>query len=124
MTEQLKPCPLCGHKTAPACLSSDEVLSHPSDQWVVVCDIFKGGCGAASGHKDTEAKAIAAWNTRAEQPEKAGMVMVPTQHARQAMRGCFNMIADGSLQPIQTQAYRDAADALQSALSATAGKGE
>ena len=32
----------------------------------VVCSMFKGGCGASSGYYDSEAKAIAAWNRRAD----------------------------------------------------------
>jgi ssDNA-binding Zn-finger/Zn-ribbon topoisomerase 1 len=32
----------------------------------VVCNMHEGGCGASSGYYDSEAKAIAAWNRRAD----------------------------------------------------------
>jgi hypothetical protein len=55
----------------------------------VVCNMFEGGCGASSGYYDSEAKAIAAWNRRA-QPENEpltldelrGMVGEPVWMAR------------------------------------------
>lgn len=55
MTE-LKPCPFCGGEAR----YTEKSRFHIG--WV-----YCPGCGAASGYYNTEAEAIAAWNTRAEQ---------------------------------------------------------
>jgi Lar family restriction alleviation protein len=55
----LKACPFCGSGAIIAC-----VTSGPSDALMVAC----GFCYTRGPRKDTEAEAIAAWNTRPSQP--------------------------------------------------------
>jgi Lar family restriction alleviation protein len=57
-TVELKPCPFCGE-------TQIETFRHSSmwgDSWHVECGAEK--CGNGTCHHDTEAEAIAAWNTR------------------------------------------------------------
>lgn len=56
MSNELKPCPFCGGEAQ----YSEESRFHIS--WV-----YCSNCGAASGYRNTEAEAIAAWNTRADE---------------------------------------------------------
>ena len=73
MTE-LKPCPFCGSKKAPRALTVAECELMDSDdydyEWsskhfTVVCNMFKGGCGASvNSSNETEEEAIEAWNRR------------------------------------------------------------
>lgn len=60
MTEKLKPCPFCGSVESSLFMLGDS-------QKQVVCSINAAGCGASSGWHDKKKRAIAAWNTRADQ---------------------------------------------------------
>ena len=66
MTELL-PCPFCGGEARIFELTWTDGLGVPHDfkhpYYRVVC---QGGCRTLKGDYDTEAKAIAAWNSRAE----------------------------------------------------------
>ena len=55
MTDEttLEPCPFCGGEAQ----YSEESRFH-------ICWVYCSGCGAASGYRNTEAEAIAAWNKR------------------------------------------------------------
>lgn len=68
--EKLKPCPCCGHVTAPRISASMGFEEIPAewDAWVVRCDASPdiGGCGMQSGGYDSEAEAAEAWNRRSE----------------------------------------------------------
>jgi hypothetical protein len=61
--DKLKPCPFCGGEAALECAEVDDNTIEPEDQeaksWCVSCS-----CAAFIGTFDTEAEAIAAWNTR------------------------------------------------------------
>ena len=70
---ELKPCPFCGGKDVVNLSDCSECVScvdePPCDgcNWakhLIVCDVTRGGCGAASGLYDTTEKAIEAWNRR------------------------------------------------------------
>jgi len=73
MTEELKPCPMCGKSVAKVTTSSDMFPEQEdegnSESYAVVCDAHMpngpGGCGASGGFAQTEGEAIAAWNRRA-----------------------------------------------------------
>jgi len=65
--EQLKPCPMCGNNGLIICEENE--TSDYSFGISVVCDMTKGGCGAQSGFRLSEAEAITAWNARAQQPD-------------------------------------------------------
>jgi len=70
MSEELKPCPLCGLKvaTVTTCADLEECENfetcEDSGFHIVVCDVNKGGCGASSGYRKTYDEAIEAWNWR------------------------------------------------------------
>ena len=61
----LKPCPFCG-KTI-----SVRIKVYPNkdiseiEQYAIVCDHMRGGCGSESGHYDDPNNAIKYWNRRA-----------------------------------------------------------
>jgi len=65
MTGELKPCPLCGSKTAPT--PTREIRA--SFIW---CYRGKGGCGCSTGMWESREEAIAAWNRRAQQEDRHG----------------------------------------------------
>jgi hypothetical protein len=77
-TDALKPCPFCGNDKEPKLRDFDYFENDESDsdlRYTVVCDASRNGsddvhhgCGADCGSHETEAQAIAAWNTRADQP--------------------------------------------------------
>ena len=54
---ELKPCPFCGGEAEPF-----NPFENTEGTWCVLCS----DCAAATGFEQTEAEAIAAWNTRAE----------------------------------------------------------
>src|SRR5574344_2483038 len=59
MSEELKPCPFCGAKTA---LVMDKTWTGQGWRCVIKCL----GCGASIGVHPTEEQAVDAWNTRAK----------------------------------------------------------
>ena len=66
-------CPFCGKNVAEISNCKElEGCRHfegcpATEPYVcVVCNMHEGGCGASSGYYDSEAKAIAAWNCRAD----------------------------------------------------------
>ncbi len=61
--EKLQPCPFCDNKNFQ--IETDLSMGEPA-QYLIVCDIHNGGCGASSGYRDTEKEAIKAWSTRAD----------------------------------------------------------
>lgn len=62
----LKPCPFCGARAAcsvgNASFSGVELMGAGTDRPYVWC----GTCGSSGSFEDTDAKAVAAWNTRAD----------------------------------------------------------
>lgn len=63
-------CPFCGSLTAPRIANSLDmgVLGYTDFYaFTIHCDDEEDGCGATCGYLDTEAEAIAAWNTRADE---------------------------------------------------------
>ena len=74
---KIEKCPFCGKDGAEIsnCQELEECRHfekcHATGPYVcVVCNIHEGGCGASSGYYVSEAKAIAAWNSRAQPSEK------------------------------------------------------
>jgi Lar family restriction alleviation protein len=61
MSDELKPCPFCGNNDY---MTVEGTVS--SNNFQVVCSWLSGGCGASGGVRRTQAEAIAAWNTRAD----------------------------------------------------------
>ena len=88
---KLLPCPFC-KKTDSLCmlwaseLAGDSWDMSNNDSVQVVCDASttgkKGGCGSASGFKDSEKLAAKAWNTRTPSIDVAAIreVMVGLSH--------------------------------------------
>lgn len=71
----LKPCPFCGSETALEiatlaeinCTDEEEATEAELEQYAVVCNYSRGGCGASTGGIcESEEEAAARWNTRAE----------------------------------------------------------
>lgn len=78
--EKLKPCPFCGKNVAEISNAHDlEDCANFGDEncpcelygdsetcsmYLVVCGVDKGGCGASTGYRTTEERAIKAWNNR------------------------------------------------------------
>lgn len=72
--EELKPCPHCGKSDALFLGSADQVLENTElaeDQFAVICDAQKGGCGACGSFAENEEEAATAWNRRAAPENKA-----------------------------------------------------
>ena len=70
---KIEKCPFCGKQIAEISNCKElEGCRHfescpATEPYVcVVCNMFEGGCGASSGYYDSEEKAIAAWNSRAD----------------------------------------------------------
>lgn len=63
----LRPCPFCGNKDIRITDTDDERNDLAVDvQYFAICSIWRNGCGAASGYKETKEAAAEAWNRRAE----------------------------------------------------------
>ena len=70
MTNKLKPCPFCGGnnvgfnecKGLEDCSNFEECSN--AGYYAVVCDANNGGCGSASGYRQTAEEAAAVWNRR------------------------------------------------------------
>ena len=82
MSEELEPCPFCGHR-------SPEVWSHSKAGHAVRCR----PCGTFGPLLRSKAKARAAWNTRAEATRKPsaarkGVRMSPVARLREALADC------------------------------------
>lgn len=56
---KLKPCPFCGHVSAPDIVEESKTRIHVSCRWI------DGGCGARTMAYKTKKKAVDAWNMRA-----------------------------------------------------------
>ena len=56
MTQELKPCPFCGHTTAPEEMRIGTCF--------VRCTKHKGGCGTEGPTETTLAAAVKRWNLR------------------------------------------------------------
>ena len=72
MQIELKPCPFCGHRTAPEVISMAELDSIEGNEWydshfTVVCSLYAGGCGASvKCNNVSREEAAEAWNRRAD----------------------------------------------------------
>lgn len=53
----IKPCPFCG-KTDTVRIRKEE------DQYIILCNVHKGGCGGSSGYYYSQEEAIDNWNQR------------------------------------------------------------
>ncbi len=69
---KLKPCPFCGSETAPDifqlhdCFGDDVAEVQGDENFLVVCDFSRKGCGAGTGWMfETKQEAAKAWNQRA-----------------------------------------------------------
>lgn len=69
---RLKPCPFCGSVESLKIASAMDMEECENFEQcgqcsylTIVCDFNKGGCGATSGFRISEEKAIEAWNRRA-----------------------------------------------------------
>lgn len=61
----LKKCPFCGkQKSTKLMLDSDVDMSESNGQVVIVCDIYKDGCGVSSRYGYTIEEVIDNWNKR------------------------------------------------------------
>ena len=73
---EIKSCPFCGKSGTATVITGSELMDEEQEYWqhsasyAVVCDAAtsggKGGCGAMGGFAETEAAAIANWNTRSD----------------------------------------------------------
>lgn len=67
MKNNLKPCPFCGKDVATVVtnIELNELEPHEEpEQFAVVCDFCKGGCGSMSGWAMSEERAVENWNKR------------------------------------------------------------
>lgn len=65
MIYALKSCPFCGSITAPEIeIPFEDNGDYLEQNRCVVCNFNNGGCGASGGVRDSEEKAVAAWNDR------------------------------------------------------------
>jgi Lar family restriction alleviation protein len=115
---ELKPCPFCGNPEPSLC------AGNVCDEWVTCLQ-----CGCDGPFRDSEAEAIAAWNTRhAEAAQLDAM-----RAAREALRGMLpgnlclanNVLPDDALVPLDTTMgeLRAVAAALASLTAAIEGEG-
>ena len=67
--ERLRPCPFCGSRVAPFVTRywNEAVCDYEENEWHVVCNFNKGGCGGSSGVRGSELAAIELWNRRANE---------------------------------------------------------
>lgn len=71
---EIKPCPFFGHTSAPSLSDNEEMgLEYVCPAWLVCCDACEGGCGATSGYKETQQKAVEWWNRRTLECELAAV---------------------------------------------------
>jgi hypothetical protein len=95
---KIEKCPFCGKDVAEISNCQElEGCRHfekcpATEPYVcVVCNMFEGGCGASSGYYDSEAKAIAAWNRRADDERLKNALKEIAQLAREKAereKGC------------------------------------
>ena len=53
----IKPCPFCG--------KTDTIkIKKEGDQYIILCNVHKGGCGGSSGYYYFQEEAIEKWNQR------------------------------------------------------------
>ena len=88
MDIKLKPCPLCGKECAEISNAADledckyfddckecpqfnpVTENHDCHCYIVVCSIYKGGCGCSTGYSFNRDHVVKMWNRRAEQAVK------------------------------------------------------
>ena len=95
--QELKACPMCGKSVAVVTTSAEMWPDYEddgcADSFAVMCDASApngpGGCGASGGFAPTEAKAIAAWNTRSE---PVGVPTVQAGEREELIALCRNQI--------------------------------
>ena len=64
---ELKPCPFCGSKEAPALVTIDgKEKDGFINSYCVVCYCWDWGCGASGGMYHSKEEAVEAWNRRVE----------------------------------------------------------
>ena len=61
---ELKPCPFCGSKEAPALVTLDGKDGF-RNRYYVVCYYWEWGCGASGGVYHSKDEAVEVWNRRA-----------------------------------------------------------
>ena len=83
----VKPCPFCGE----SCAFVEDIETAQGLKWYVFCF----ACGATGGYKETPAKAIEAWNTRADDNEE--VVTCFNCGAQIDMLGMFTPLAKSSV---------------------------
>ena len=66
MSGELKNCPFCGENRG----AVEDIETTQGLRWYVFCF----ACGATGGYKVTPAKAIEAWNIRADEPYQTSVV--------------------------------------------------
>ena len=62
--KELKPCPFCGRTESVRIRIYPSSWKYTEDQYAIVCDHNRGGCGSESGHYSDPEKATKYWNMR------------------------------------------------------------
>lgn len=88
MSDELKPCPFCGARAAcsvgNASFSGVELMGAGTDRPYVWC----GTCGSSGSFEDTDAKAVATWNTRTDLADALAAALKPIAAEADAWEGC------------------------------------
>ncbi|MDT3386710.1 MAG: Lar family restriction alleviation protein [Bacteroidota bacterium] len=61
---ELKPCPFCGKTESVRIKIYPNINTFEIEQYAIVCDHIRGGCGSESGHYNDVDDAIKYWNQR------------------------------------------------------------